>query len=96
MPLFAFKEGEMPLISTANSPCPICKYPMPAPTMEGQTVKCAYCGTINQAITSVSVPTWLVHGTIGLTLGIFFGPFILDSVRAGSEKMARRAKERLA
>jgi len=95
MPLFVFKEVKMPVISTENSPCSICKYPMPAPTMEGQTIKCPYCGTINAAISDVSLPTWFVHGTIGLTLGIFLGPLILDSVRAGSEKMARKAKERL-
>lgn len=86
----------MPEISTSNSPCSICGYPLPTATTEGQTVKCPYCGSINTAIADVALPSWLVHGTIGLTIGVLLGPTILDSIRAGSEKMARKAKERLA
>lgn len=75
--------------------CPVCAYPIPDPRHEGTRVRCAYCGTISEAIAQgVTIPTWLLTLGIGLGVGIFAGPSILASTEAGSQYLARKARER--
>lgn len=83
-------------ISTGNVPCPVCAYPIPDPRYFGDQVKCAYCGTISQAIAQdVTIPSWLLAFGIGLGLGVFLGPSILASTDAGSQWLAKKARERI-
>lgn len=86
----------MPTITSTDSiKCPVCAYPIPDPRYEGTQVKCAYCGTISETITQgVTIPAWLLTLGIGLGVGILAGPTILASTEAGSQYMARKARER--
>ena len=43
----------------------------------------------------VALPTWLVAGTVGLIIGVIFGPTLLASTREGALKLARIAEEKL-
>jgi DNA-directed RNA polymerase subunit RPC12/RpoP len=43
----------------------------------------------------VALPTWLVAGTVGLIIGVIFGPVLLASSREGAQKLARIAEEKL-
>jgi len=43
----------------------------------------------------VALPTWLVAGTVGLIIGVIFGPVLLASSREGAQKLARLAEEKL-
>lgn len=84
-------------VNTDSISCPVCGYPIPDPRYEGAEVKCAYCGTISQTIAQdVTVPTWLVAGVSGFVIGVALGPSILASIESGSQKLARKARERLA
>jgi len=90
-----FKEVNMPpRISTSNAPCAICKYPAPAPSHVGQQVKCAYCGSINEAITDVTIPTPVFVGFLAFAAGVFFGPAILAATDVGSDYLARQIRGR--
>lgn len=77
-------------IGTASIACPICKYPVPAPSTVGQQVKCAYCGGISEAITQegVTIPAPVVAGVIGFVAGVALGPPL-------KQWLARKARERL-
>jgi len=85
----------MPGISTNNAPCSICNYPIQAPTHEGQTVKCAYCGSINEAITQVTIPTPVFVGFICFAAGVLLGPALLAATDTGSDYLARQVRGRL-
>jgi len=84
-------------VKTASVPCPVCRYPIPAPSYVGEEVKCAYCGSISTAIEQegVTIPTPVFTFLIGLGVGILFGPSIWALSQGGSEWMARKARERL-
>ncbi|MFO7712129.1 MAG: hypothetical protein R6V51_02815 [Dehalococcoidia bacterium] len=83
-------------ITTANIRCPVCNYPIPEPGYVGAQVKCAYCGQISESITQdVAVPSWLFWLGLGLIGGTLLGPSILSSTEAGSQWMARKARERM-
>ena len=43
----------------------------------------------------VVLPTWLVASSIGLIIGIIFGPVLLASTREGALKLARIAEAKL-
>lgn len=78
------------------SECASCGYPITA-EYEGQTATCAMCGTVNEAITQgVTIPTWIFATTIGLAIGLIFGPAIIGSTDAGARWLERRAREKLA
>jgi hypothetical protein len=53
------------------------------------------CDTLNEISQSVSIPTWLFAGSIGLLIGIIAGPAIIGSTEGGAKWLERRARERL-
>jgi len=85
----------MPGISTDNALCASCRYPIQTPAQVGQTVKCPYCTTINEAITQVVIPTPVFVGFVAFAAGVLLGPAILAATDAGSDYMARRIRERI-
>ena len=86
----------MPPTATLNSvPCSNCSYPVQAPTYVGQQVKCSYCSSINEAITQVTIPTPVFVGVVCFAAGVLLGPAFWVSTKAGSEWLAKRARERI-
>ena len=85
----------MNAVATGNSPCAICHYPIQEPTYVGQQVKCPYCGSINEAITQVTIPTPVFVGIIAFTVGVFVGPAILALSQAGQDYLARQIRGRM-
>jgi len=43
----------------------------------------------------VTVPSWLIVGTVALALGVIFGPAILGATEAGSQYLAKAARKKL-
>ena len=82
-------------VATSNSPCAICRYPIQEPEYVGQEVKCPYCGSINEAITQVTIPTPVFVGFICFTAGVFLGPAILAATDTGSDYLARQIRGRI-
>lgn len=83
-------------IGTENIPCAVCGFPIPEPSYIGQQVKCAYCGSINEAIAQgITLPTSLVVGLLCFGLGVVLGPGLLASTKSGSEWLAKQARERI-
>jgi hypothetical protein len=82
-------------ITTDSIPCPICHYPIQAPTQEGQQVKCAYCDTINEAIAQVTTSTSVLIGIACFAAGVLIGPAFLISTKAGQEWLEKKVRERL-
>jgi uncharacterized protein (DUF983 family) len=81
--------------SVGSVACPVCGYPIPDPRYLGEQVKCAYCGTISEAISQVSIPSSLFAGVIGFVVGVILGPTVIAAAEAGSQKLARKSRERL-
>lgn len=83
-------------IITDSSPCPICHYPIQAPTQEGQQIKCPYCGTIHETITqaTVTLPTAILIGVFSFLGGAVIGHAAMISARGGSEWLAGKAEKR--
>jgi hypothetical protein len=90
-------SGTPAKIKTTSVPCPVCDYPIPAPSYAGEQVRCAWCGSVSEAVAQegVTIPTPVFTFFIGLGLGIVFGPAIWASTKGGSEWMAKKARERL-
>lgn len=90
----AIKEEVM--VSADSIPCPVCKYPIPAPSYLGEEVKCAWCGSINEAISQgVTIPTSVLVGLFSFAAGVVLGPALLASTKSGSEWLAKQATKRL-
>ena len=85
----------MPNVTTSNSPCGICGYPIKEANHVGAQVKCPYCGSINEAITQVSIPTPVFVGFICFAAGVLLGPAILAATDTGSDYLARQIRGRL-
>lgn len=43
----------------------------------------------------VTIPTWLIVGTIALALGVILGPALLGATEAGSQYLAKAARKKL-
>lgn len=72
--------------------CPTCGFPIEA-SFEGETTACANCGEKLEAISQgVTIPTWLLAGSIGLLTGIVLGPAILASTKSGQEWLVKQAR----
>lgn len=84
-------------VGTDSIPCPVCKYPIQAPTSIGQQVKCAYCGTISEAILQegITIPTPVFVGIVCFGLGVVLGPSVWATTQGGSEWLAKKARERI-
>ena len=82
-------------VATNSSPCGICRYPIQEPTYVGQQVKCPYCGSINEAITQVTIPTPVFVGLLCFGAGVLLGPAILAATDTGSDYLARQIRGRL-
>jgi hypothetical protein len=81
-------------MAVAIASCPVCGYPISA--SPGQTTICANCGAnLIAQDGGVTIPTWLLAGTIALALGIILGPAILSTTEAGSQYLARAARKKL-
>lgn len=85
-----------PSETLSSTPCPVCNYPIQAPTHVGQQVKCPYCQSINEAIAQVTIPTPVFVGIICFGLGVLLGPSVWATTQGGSEWLAKKARERLA
>lgn len=81
-------------VATNSSPCGICRYPIQEPTYVGQQVKCLYCGSINEAITQVTIPTPVFVGFVFFAVGALLGPSLWALTQGGSQYLARKATER--
>ena len=81
-------------VSTDSIPCPVCKYPIPMPSYAGQEVTCAYCGSVHKAI-AVQIPNPVFAAVVAFIAGVVLGPTIIAATKSGSERLARKAKERL-
>lgn len=83
------------MLKTESVPCPACNYPIPAPTHVGEQAKCPYCNTVSEAIAQVTIPTPVFVGVIGFIVGALVGPAFWVSTEAGSQWLAKKARERL-
>jgi len=82
-------------VGTESVPCAVCHFPIQAPTYVGQQVKCPYCGSINEAITQVAIPTPVFVGLLTFGLGVLLGPALIASTQSGAEWLAKQARERI-
>jgi len=71
--------------------CPVCGNPMVAKEAGERRLS----GSNIAQNGDVTLPTWLVASSIGLVIGIVFGPVLLASTREGALKLARIAEEKL-
>ena len=81
-------------VAQSNVPCAVCSYPITL-SYVGEQVKCAYCGTINEAIAQVTIPTPVFASIISFAVGVLLGPALIASTKSGSEWLAKKARERL-
>lgn len=85
----------MTKVAADSIPCPVCRFPIPAPTQVGQEVKCAYCGSISEAIKQgITIPTSVFVGFLCFGAGVLLGPALLSTTKSGSEWLARQARAR--
>jgi phage FluMu protein Com len=82
-------------VAENNVPCAACNYPIPEFTYIGQQKKCPYCGTINEAIAQVTIPTPVFVGFVCFGLGVLFGPALLATTAGGQSWMQRQIRERI-
>lgn len=81
--------------SSDNIPCPVCKYPIPAPAYIGERATCKWCGSISEAIRDITVPSTVVVGFISFALGAILGPAFWSAVKGGATALERVARERI-
>jgi hypothetical protein len=93
---FRLRREIMDTETLESVPCPVCKYPIPAPMQYGQMVKCPYCNAISRAVTQITVPTPLFVGILSFIAGVILGPAVIASTQSGAEWLAKKARERLA
>lgn len=75
------------------SKCASCGYPLAA-EYEGQTVTCAMCGTVNEAISQgIIIPTPLFVGVLTFAAGMLFGPAIIATTAGGRDWLEKQARE---
>jgi DNA-directed RNA polymerase subunit RPC12/RpoP len=74
--------------------CPVCNYPISGSISVEEEVHCPYCSSTLIA-QDVTLPGWLIGGTIGLAIGLIFGPSIIASTEAGSQWLARKARAKI-
>jgi hypothetical protein len=82
-----------PIYSNAGVACPICNFPISV-DHAGQEVHCPYCSA-SLIAQGVTIPNWLLAGTVGLAIGVIFGPSILSTTEAGSQWLAKKSREHI-
>lgn len=82
-------------ISTTSIACPVCGYPIPEPSYVGEHVRCAYCGSISEAIQDITIPSTVVVGFICFAVGAVVGPAFWSAVKGGATALERVARERI-
>jgi len=87
--------GIATMVSTDNIACPTCNFPIAAPSYVGEQVKCAYCGTISQAIQTITIPNSVVVGLICFTAGAVLGPSLWSALKGGTIALERMTRERI-
>lgn len=83
-----------------NVSCPICGFPTPAPSYNGQTRMCAHCGqtleaSVSQDSGGFTFARVLLAGIIGLGIGIIAGPSILAATEEGRRRLEEMTREAL-
>ncbi len=73
--------------------CAECGYPVSVHM--GPEITCPHCQTINEITQSVSIPTWLFAGSIGLLIGIIVGPAIIGSTEGGAVWLRKQATKKI-
>lgn len=79
---------------TESLPCAACGYPVLAPAGIRETVKCPYCGTINEAI-GIEIPNTVFVGVVCFLAGVFLGPAFYSFMKGASGWLERQARERI-
>ena len=75
------------------SKCASCGYPLAA-DVEGQTVTCPMCGTVNEAISQgVTIPTPVFVGFLAFGFGVLLGPALIATTAGGREWLEKQARE---
>ena len=76
------------------SRCGVCGYPITA-EYEGQTVTCAMCGSVNEAISQgVVISTPVFVGVLAFLGGMLLGPTIIASTSGGKRWLEEQARGR--
>ena len=86
--------GVMTRVTETEVLCAKCHYPLTA-TYNGEVIKCPYCGTINKAITQVTIPTSVIVGFACFIAGALLGPAVRDALTGGSQALSRLAREHI-
>ncbi len=81
--------------------CCSCSYPI-AVTRIGQQVTCPFCGetgivkSVAQENGGVTVPTWLVIGTVSFIAGGILWPALMATTEEGSKRLAELSRKYVA
>jgi len=73
------------------SKCGVCGYPLAAEFV-GQKVSCPMCGTLNEAISQVVIPTPVFVGVLAFIGGMFLGPALVASTTEGQRWLERQIR----
>ena len=71
--------------------CASCGYPLAAESI-GEITSCPMCGTVNEAIQGVTIPTPLFVGLLSFGLGVLLGPALIATTATGREWLEERAR----
>jgi phage FluMu protein Com len=75
--------------------CSKCGYPLAADYV-GEKVTCPNCGTINEAISGVTIPTPVFVGIACFFGGLLLGPSLLAATEGGKKMLERAIKTKMA
>ena len=76
------------------SKCSKCGYPLAA-EYKGQTVSCPLCGTVNEAISGIEIPTPLFVGIVCFFAGMFLGPALVATTTEGRAWLEKQARAKI-
>jgi len=71
--------------------CAVCGYPLAAEYV-GQKVTCPMCGSVNEAISQITIPTPVFVGVVAFFAGMFFGPSIIATTTEGRKWLEEQAR----
>ncbi len=73
------------------SSCAECNYPL-AVKRVGERATCPMCGTVNEAISQVTIPTPLFVGFVAFGLGVLLGPALIATTTEGRSWLEKQAR----